>query len=314
MYKAIQELKTRAGLKSILVGFLLLAAAFGLGFNSHDRTTSSATVETVVVVQQEPQLTIQKQPPVAQIIPVQPEATDSRKQYKVLSGDSLWTIANRIKPQNVEINEYVKVLKVVNKEAVMHPGTLFDLPNAEDLKDVTLPDIDLLFDIHDEEILTHIKKAEGTSESQSVLKRRLLGGKVGPSFKNGKFYPYRDSTGNFTIGYGHYIGKSDKDAAKYRNGITKGQAHNLLIEDMKRTRDDFILLLKRKRAIDLTFDQQRVLYEMAYTMGTDKLAKFNKLWKSVENSNSRKFKKEIKNSLWYNQVGSGRVDILLSSL
>lgn len=314
MYKAIQELKTRAGLKNILVGFLLLAAAIGLGFNSHDRTTSSATVPTVVVVQQEPQLTIQKQPPVAQIIPVQPEATDSRKQYKVLSGDSLWTIANKIKPQNVEVNEYVKVLKVVNKEAVMHPGTLFDLPNATDLKEVTLPEIELLFSIHDEEILSHIKKAEGTSESQSVLKRRLLGGKVGPSFKNGKFYPYRDSTGNYTIGYGHYIGKGEKDAAKYRNGISKGQAHNLLIEDMKRTRDDFILLLQRKRAIDLTIDQQRVLYEMTYTMGADKLAKFNKLWKSVENSNARKFKKEIKNSLWYNQVGSGRADMLLSSL
>jgi GH24 family phage-related lysozyme (muramidase) len=291
----------------------LLAAAFGLGFNSHDRTTSSVTT-TVAVVQQEPQLTIQKQPPVAQTIPVQPEATDSRKQYKVLSGDSLWTIANKIKPQNVEVDEYVKVLKVVNRDVGIHPGTLFDLPNAEDLKEVTLPDIELKFSIHDEEILEHLKKAEGTSESQAVLKRRLLGGKVGPSFKNGKFYPYRDSTGNFTIGYGHYIGKGEKEAVKYRNGITKGQAHNLLIEDMKRTMDDFVLLLQRKRAVDLTIDQQRVLYEMTYTMGADKLSRFNKLWKSVENSNSHKFKKEIKNSLWYNQVGSGRVDMLLSSL
>lgn len=310
MYKAIQELKTRAGLKYVLVGFLLLAAAFGLGFISHDRTTSLVSQEAVV--QQEPLITIQKQPPV--IIQTEPEETDSRKQYKVLSGDSLWTIANKIKPQNVEVKEYVKILKVVNKDAGMHPGTMFEIPNAEDLMSVSLPDISVQFDINDEEVVNHIKKAEGTSESQAVLKRRLLGGKVGPSFKNGKFYPYRDSTGHFTIGYGHYLGKSDKEAVKYRNGISKRQAHNLLLGDMERTMNDFVLLLQRKRAVDLTVEQQRILYEMAYTMGCDKLAKFNKLWKSVENSNAHKFKKEIKNSLWYNQVGSNRADILLSSL
>lgn len=313
MYKAIQELKTRAGLKTILVGFLLLAAAFGLGLYSysHDRTTSLVSQEAVV--QQEPQITIQKQPPVI-VQNETEEETVSRKQYKVLSGDSLWTIANKIKPQNVEVNEYVKVLKVVNKDAGMHPGTLFDIPSADDLKHVSLPEIVVHFDIQDNEVLNHIKKAEGTSESQSVLKRRLLGGKVGPSFKNGKFYPYRDSTGHFTIGYGHYLGKGERDAVKYRNGITKREAHNLLLQDMERTMNDFVLLLQRKRAVDLTADQQRILYEMAYTMGCDKLAKFNKMWKSVENSNSHKFKKEIKNSLWYNQVGSNRADILLSSL
>ena len=309
MYKAIQELKTRAGLKYVLVGFLLLAAAFGLGLNSHDRTTSLVSQEAVV--QQEPEVKIQKQPPVT--VHIEPE-TVSRKQYKVLNGDSLWAIANKVKPPNVEMHEYVKVLNVVNKEAAMHPGTVFEVPSKQDLKSVTLPEVLIHFDVTDSVIVEHLKKAEGTSESQAVLKRRLLGGKVGPSFKNGKFYPYRDSTGHFTIGYGHYLGKSDKEAAKYRNGISKRQAHNLLISDMKRTMDDFVLLLQRKRAVDLTVDQQRILYEMAFTLGVDKLSRFNKMWKSVENNNQRKFKKEIKNSLWYNQVGSNRVDLLLSSI
>ncbi|AFC21630.1 lysozyme [Cronobacter phage vB_CsaM_GAP32] len=310
MYKAIQELKTRAGLKHILVGFLLLAAAFGLGFISHDRTTSLVSQEAVV--QQEPQITIQKQPPV--IIQIEPEeATVNRKQYKVLSGDSLWTIANRIKPHNVEVDEYVKVLKVVNSDVEMHPGTMFEIPSADDLKEVTLPDVLVHFDITDETVINHIKKAEGTSESQAVLKRRLLGGKVGPSFKNGKFYPYRDSTGHFTIGYGHYLGKSEKDAAKYRNGISKRQAHDLLLTDMQRTMNDFVLLLQRKRAVDLTVDQQRILYEMAFTLGVDKLSRFNKMWKSVENNNQHKFKTEIANSLWYKQMGN-RAVMLVNNL
>jgi GH24 family phage-related lysozyme (muramidase) len=309
LYKAIQELKTRAKLKHVLVGFTLLAAAFGLGFISHDRTTSLVSVEAVV--QTEPVVKIQTQPPVVQS---DAELTVSRKQYKVLSGDSLWTVATKIKPANVEVKEYVKVLKVVNKDVIMHPGTMFDIPSNEDLKSVVLPDLSQEIDITDKTMIEHLKKAEGTSESQAVIKRRLLGGKVGPSFKNGKFYPYRDSTGHFTIGYGHYLGKGEKDAAKYRNGISKALAHSMLLQDMQRTKNDFVLLLQRKKAVDLTLDQQRVLFEMAYTMGCDKLSKFNKLWKSVENSNSHRFKREIKNSLWYNQVGGNRVDLLLSSI
>ncbi|SOK58992.1 hypothetical protein [Yersinia phage fHe-Yen9-03] len=311
MYKAIQELKTRAGhIKYVLVGFMLLAAAFGfIGFNSHDRTTSLVS-EEAVVQQYEPQVTIQKQPPV--IIQIE-EPTASREQYKVLNGDSLWTISSKIKPQNVELNDYVTVLKRINLDVTLHPGTMFEIPTADDLRDVELPEIEVKFNTQDDLIITHLKKSEGTSESQAVLKRRLLGGKVGPSFKNGKFYPYRDSTGHFTIGYGHYLGKSDSAAMKYKNGITKRQAHDMLIMDMERTMDDFVLLLQRKRAVDLTVEQQRILYEMAYTMGCDKLARFNKMWKSVEHSNPHKFKKEIKSSLWYSQVGN-RAEILLSSI
>lgn len=310
MYKAIQELKTRAKLKYILVGFLLLAAAFGLGLNSHDRTTSSVSVEEAVV-QTEPVIKIQKQPPVVQS---ETELTVSRKQYKVLSGDSLWTVATKIKPANVEVSDYVKILQVVNKDVILHPGTMFDVPSDDDLKDIVLPNITEELDIRDQTMIDHLKTAEGTSESQSAIKRKLLGGKVGPSFKNGKFYPYRDSTGHFTIGYGHYLGKSERDAVKYRNGISKRQAHDMLLQDMERTKNDFVLLLQRKKAVDLTLEQQRVLFEMAYTMGCDKLSRFNKLWKSVQNSNSHRFKKEIKNSLWYTQVGGNRVDILLSSI
>jgi GH24 family phage-related lysozyme (muramidase) len=310
LYKAIQELKTRAKLKYILVGFLLLAAAFGLGLNSHDRTTSSVSVEEAVV-QTEPVIKIQKQPPVVQS---ETELTVSRKQYKVLSGDSLWTVATKIKPDNVEVKDYVKILQMVNKDVVLHPGTMFDIPSDIDLKEIVLPNITEELDIRDQTMIDHLKTAEGTSESQSAIKRKLLGGKVGPSFKNGKFYPYRDSTGHFTIGYGHYLGKSERDAVKYRNGISKRQAHDMLLQDMERTKNDFVLLLQRKKAVDLTLDQQRVLFEMAYTMGCDKLSRFNKLWKSVQNSNSHRFKKEIKNSLWYTQVGGNRVDMLLSSI
>lgn len=310
MNKAIQELKTRAGWKYILVGFLLLAAAFGfIVSKSHDRTTSSDSKESVVQ-QYESVVKIQKQTLIEQ---KSISSKISREQYKVLTGDNLWTIASNNLPKNVEINNYIEVLKAINQKSDIHPGTVIELPSTEDLLNVTLPDVELKFNVFDSEVVEHIKKYEGTSDSQSKNKRHLLGGKVAPSFKNGKFYPYRDSTGNFTIGYGHYLGKGESTAVKYKNGITAKQAQNILMQDMLRTRDDFILLLQRKGATDLTVEQQRILFEMSYNMGCDKLATFDRMWSSVKHSNHTKFKREIKNSKWYTQVGE-RATILLSSL
>lgn len=311
MHKAIQELKARTK-EVLLVGFLLLAAAIGLvGLYQNDRTTSSGSQESVV---QEPQVTqIQKQPPVT-TLPIQKAVkSESRKQYTVQAGDSYWIIANKLKPENVEVEPYVTVLKLVNKNIQLHTSVPIYVPNKIDLMHVTLPDVTVHFSVYDTEIINHIKEAEGSKDAQASNKRRLLGGRVGPSYQNSKFYPYKDVKGNYTIGYGHYIGKKESEALKYRHGLTKREAHELLISDMKRTHDDFVLLLQRKHAVNLSHEQQRILYDMAFSMGVDKLSTFEKLWKSVQRENPQKFKKEIQNSLWYRQVGT-RADILLSSL
>lgn len=305
MNKAIQGLKTTKGV--MLVGFLLLAAAIGFfGFTQHDSASSS------FLDAQKPQVTqIQKHE-----LPLQKATVrfdSSKKHYTIQPGDTYWTIAKKLKPSNVELNSYVVLLQNINLNTVLHVSNTIRVPTDEDLKTVVLPDVVLHFDYKDSIIVDHIKEAEGSLEAQSKNKRRLLGGKVGSSFHNSKFYPYKDIKGNYTIGYGHYLGRKDSDAAKYRNGLTKKEAHNLLLQDMERTYNDFILLLQRKNAVNLNKDQQRILFEMAFTMGVDKLATFNKLWKSVKHENHTKFKKEIQSSLWYKQV-SNRADILLSSL
>lgn len=316
MNKATQELKTRATYS--VVGFLLLAAAFGFnGFILHDRTTSLGSKESVVQ-QNEPKVNkIQKQTPVLvqqdfelQIPDV--KKTDTREQYTVKSGDTYWIITQKFLPQNVEAPDFMKVLKTVNgKKEILQVGQVMLIPNAKDLINVVLPDVEILISYTDEEIINHLKQVEGTSQAQAVQKRRLLGGAFGPSFSNGKFYPYKDSTGHYTIGYGHYIGKNARDANRFRNGITRGEAHNILVQDMKRTMDDFKLLLQRKRAVNLSTEQQRVLYEMAFNLGVDKLSKFNKMWKHKDDNH--RFKTELKDSLWYKQVG-GRADMLLGML
>lgn len=304
MNKAKQGLKTRTKV-GMLVGFLLLAAAFEfIGFYQNDRTTSSDLSESVVQNQ------IQKH----HTLPLQKATVlEARKQYVVQAGESYWIIANKLTPYNVEPKSYMQVLQKVNSSSTLHTSVPIYVPNDNDLMHVTLPDVVLHFSYLDTDIVTHIKEAEGSKEAQSKNKRRLLGGKVGPSYSNSKFYPYKDIKGNYTIGYGHYLGRKDSDAMKYKNGLSSKEAHNLLVKDMQKTYNDFTLLLQRKNAVNLTAEQQRVLYEMAFTMGVDKLSTFNQLWKSVKRDNPKKFKKEIQNSLWYKQVGN-RADLLLSSL
>lgn len=308
--RAFQELKTY-----ICIGFLLLAAAIGfIGYKHNDRTPSSNSgVQAKTQVIQ-----IQKQPPVT-TLPVQKATvkvtkTESRKQYIVQTGDTFWIIAQKKKPDNVEMYPYIDVFKRINGGiSVLHVNKSVQLPNENDLKSVILPDVKIHFDHLDKEVVDFIKQSEGSKEAQAAQKRKLLGGTVGPSFKNSKFYPYKDMKGNYTIGYGHYLGKKESDAIKYKHGISDYEAKKLLKKDMIRTYDDFTLLLQRKNAVNLTKEQQRILYEMAYTMGVDKLDKFTKLWKAVRNDNPRKFKKEIEGSLWFKQVGN-RAEILLSSL
>ena len=303
MHKATQELKTRT--KGILlVSFLLLAAAFGLnGLYQNDRTTSSGSEEPVVQNQiQKHQLPLQK----ATVL-------ESRKQYLVQAGESYWLVALKLRPNNVEAESYMNVLKAVNKNVQLHTSVPILVPNDQDLMHVTLPDVTIHFSHNDAEIVAHIKEAEGSKEAQANNKRRLLGGRVGPSFQNSRFYPYKDIKGNYTIGYGHYLGRKDSDASKYRNGLSVKEAEKLLKQDLKRTYDDFALLLQRKNAVNLSIEQQRILFEMTFTMGSDKVSTFTQLWKSVQRDNPKKFKREIENSLWYKQVGS-RADILMSSL
>lgn len=305
---AIQTPKTKTAI-GLLVSLVIIAAFGFYGFSHHGRASSSDESQ---VHNLKPQVTqIQKQElPKGYTPKVVP---GSEKHYTVEYGDSYHSIAKKFKPHNVLLEDYVTVLKNINLNAKLHTSQGIFIPTKEDLKDVLLPDVVVLFDYNDPEIVAHIKEAEGSIEFQSKNKRRLLGGKVGVPFYNSKFHPYKDMKGNYTIGYGHYLGKKESDAIKYRNGITKAQAHKLLLKDLKRINDDFLILLKKRNAVNLSKNQQRVLFEMAFTLGTDKLNQFTRLWKSVEMQNNKKFKKEIKNSLWFRQVGN-RGEFLISKL
>ena len=298
----------------ICLGLMILAMAITTvihGFNSSDSTASLGSSEPAVQ-QIEPELNkVQLKSPVLKIQLPQEEVS-TRVQYEVKLGDTPWTISRSVKPDNVLIKDYVNVLNTVNKGTVLMPGSTVHIPNEEDLKGVSLPTVDIHFELNNPELLLNIKEAEGTIQLQSTTKRKLLGGKYGYSYRNNKFYPYQDSHGNWTIAYGHFLGKSNESskAHKFRNGITVHQANELLRSDMDKAYLDFVLMLQKKNATDLPADVQMALFEMTFNMGSGKVTDFKRMWKSLNKGNYLKASKEMKNSLWARQVGDRAVRIV----
>lgn len=297
MNKAKQE-RTKS---TKVLGCLLLAAAIGTYYigNSHDRTASSESINSAV--QQKPIVTkIQKQTP--EVI------SDSREQYKIKTGDSIWSISNKVKPDNVELIPYTLVLKEINSSIKFQPGAMLDIPNKHDLKKITLPNIEIKFNTRDKEIIQYIKEAEGSIEIQKNIKRKLLDGSSGSTFKKGRFYPYKDSRGNWSIGYGHYISKNRSQAMKYAKGLSIREADELLHKDMERVYEEYVLLLQRKGVTDLPVSIQKALYELTFNLGSGSLSQFNNMWKSLKKGNYQRAMNEMKRSNWSKQVQKERVE------
>lgn len=57
-------------------------------------------------------------------------------------------------------------------------------------------------------------------------------------FRNGKFYPYKDSEGFLTVGYGHLILQDES----FTNGITEAEADELLEKDIQIARANLKVL------------------------------------------------------------------------
>ena len=301
---------------AINASILVLAIAIGNiinGFNSNDSTASSAP-QKAAVQQNEPELQMVQMKSISNSLKVQDtyqEQLEQRVHYKIKIGDTPWEIAKILKPDNVQMDDYINVLLTINDNKVLKIGNLLDIPNDADLKNVILPDVSIHFNIHDNELIEVLIEAEGSQLYQSTVKSKSLNG-YNYSFRNNKFYPYKDKFGEYTIGYGHYLGSksTDKEVLKYAKGISANSARKLLISDMEAVYNDFTLMLKEKNSINLPPNIQKVLFEMTFNLGSGKVKDFKKMWKSLNNGNYLRASKEMRNSYWASQVGS-RADRLI---
>lgn len=125
---------------------------------------------------------------------------------------------------------------------------------------------------------------EGTKEYQ-----RTLG-----YYRNEKFYPYKDSLGYLTIGYGHLVQKGED----FTNGISAIDADILLAKDIDKARKQLSTL----NLGVLPQDIEDYLVIMLFQLGISGVQKFKKLLAAAKIGDRNGIRRESVDSLWYRQT------------
>jgi GH24 family phage-related lysozyme (muramidase) len=120
-------------------------------------------------------------------------------------------------------------------------------------------------------------------------------------FVKGKWYPYKDPTGQFyVIAYGHKIPK--KKLKNYTKGISDADASRLLIQDLNEAKQKVYMELQSMFGIKIVLDRKReeMLIDFVYNLGT--LKDFPKLARAIVDSDWDTVKKEYQRK-WQNPSG-----------
>ena len=133
----------------------------------------------------------------------------------------------------------------------------------------------------DDNLLESLKRLEGTVEYQ----------KYKGYFRNEKFYPYKDTKGYPTVGYGHRILKGEN----FNNGITPAEAEKLLLQDAQIALQGANSLLQKT---PVTPEAAQVIANMVFQMGKDGVAGFKKMWLALANQDYPEAAKEMLDSKW----------------
>ena len=156
-----------------------------------------------------------------------------------------------------------------------------------DLSNIDKTAQDWVITPQDTQLLSEIKVFEGTKEYQEKL----------GYFRGGKFWPYKDSLGKLTIGFGHLIVAGDN----FAGGITEEEADLLLQKDIVRT-------INAAKAIYVEYNMktpyivQLTLTEMVFQMGSGGVRAFKNTLAAMAAGNYAAAANGIRNSLWYRQT------------
>ncbi len=118
----------------------------------------------------------------------------------------------------------------------------------------------------------------------------------GSNVVGGKHVPYRDSQGHRTIGYGHLIKPGDD----FGGSISKARANRLFDKDFKEH-------LNYARSApgweNATAQQKAALVDLTFNMGPGWWNGFPLFSEAMEAGNYERAGKELRDSLWFQQVG-----------
>lgn len=135
---------------------------------------------------------------------------------------------------------------------------------------------------------------EGTKEYQTKMNY----------FRNGKFYPYKDSLGKLTIGCGHLVLKNEN----FSDGITEKEADILLSRDLAN-----VILEVQSLGLNVPDDWNDFLIIMTFQLGINGVKKFKRMINALQVKNFREAIVQARDSLWYRQTPN-RVDDMIRQL
>lgn len=133
------------------------------------------------------------------------------------------------------------------------------------------------------ELKERLKIYEGTKEYQAKFKY----------FRDGKFYPYADSLGKMTVGYGHLI----KQGEDYSKGLTEEEADKLLSKDLANA-----VLQVQSLGLDVPEDWNDFLILMVFQLGLGGVQKFTKMLAALKMKKYSEAVRQAKDSLWARQT------------
>lgn len=109
--------------------------------------------------------------------------------------------------------------------------------------------------------------------------------------------PYKDTEGVLTIGYGRNLD---------HNGISAGEAHTLLLNDVART-------IEEAKTFgwygDLCEPRQAVVVNMIFNLGLPRFMKFVNTISFIEDGMYDEASEEMLNSNWAHQVGNRAIEL-----
>jgi lysozyme len=111
-------------------------------------------------------------------------------------------------------------------------------------------------------------------------------------------YPYLDTKGNLTIGYGRNL---------TLNRISETEGEILLGNDIINATAELYRFIPWTQ--DLEDARKAILIEMTFNMGIEKLLQFKKMLEAIQNKDYELASQEMLNSTWHEEVGNRADDL-----
>ncbi len=131
------------------------------------------------------------------------------------------------------------------------------------------------------DFLNYIKKAENPNF-------------VGWDKTRKRWYPHKDPSGGFNIGYGHHF-QTNEEYQKYaKQGMSNEEVEKLLVDDILKAKKVVQQYIQRRYKVNLqlSLKQEQMLVDYVFNMGG--LDKFPKMVDAVLRSDKEKMRKEYK--------------------